>query len=208
MLRTLGGDSYAACVVRIGLTFEDTFDRLELPTHFLYHLLRRTAHRVHRQTAEEERHHRADEDTYQHDRVHQVDVIRIHEIYQTCFRRLYPVRQRFACTDERYLDLFDIRCQERQRREGGTTDSKTFSGRSRGVAEGIECIRALTNLCRQTTHLCVTAGVVGDRTVSVRSQGDSQGREHTYRRDTDTVQTHTQVRRAELYMEAVRAEIR
>ena len=134
MLRTLGGDSYTTSVVRISLAFEDALDRPELTANLLHHVLCSASYGIHRQTAEQERHHRADEDTYQHHGVHQIDIIGVHEIHECCFRCLNAVRQRLAGTDESYLDLLYIRSQERQCGECRRTDSKTLAGSSCRVA--------------------------------------------------------------------------
>ena len=173
MLRTLGRDRHATSIIGIRFAFEDTFDRLELTTHLFYHLLSCTTYGVHRQTAEQEGHHRADKDTDEYDRVHEVHIICVHEVHERCFSSLYPIRQCFAGTDQGNLDLLYIRSQECERREGSRTDSKALTGSRCGVTKCIEGIGTLTNLCRQTRHLGVTAGVVRDRTVGVGSECDT-----------------------------------
>ena len=117
------------------------------------------------------------------------------------------IRQHLACTNKSDLDLFYIGSQKREGCEGSRTDSKTFTGSCGRITERIERIGTLTHFCGQTRHLCVTSCIISDRTVSIRSERDTQRREHTDSCNTDTVETHREVSCAELYMETVRAEV-
>ena len=83
-LGALGGNLHAAGVVRFGLARQDALDFAELPAHFFHHVACRAAHGVHRQAAEEEGHHAADEHAGKHLRVHQRHVVVGHEVGERC----------------------------------------------------------------------------------------------------------------------------
>ena len=71
VLGRLGGNAYAGGIIRPLLSFQDTRNLAELAADLHDHLFGRAAHGVHRQTAEQEGHHRADENTHEHLRIHQ-----------------------------------------------------------------------------------------------------------------------------------------
>ena len=87
------------------------------------------------------------------------------------------------------LDLFDIGSEQSQGCEGGRANGEALTCSSGGVAKSVERIRAVTYLFAQTTHLCITTSIVGDRTVCISSQRDTQRREHSYSSDTDAIET-------------------
>ena len=89
------------------------------------------------------------------------------------------------------LDLLYVRGQQGQRREGCRTDGKALTGSSSGVAEGIEGIGTVAHLLAELAHLCISSRIVGDRTVGIGSQRDTQGGEHTDSSDTDTIEALT-----------------
>ena len=97
MLRGLRGDAHASGIVRTLLSFEDSGDFPELAAYFDDHLLGGAAHCIHRQSAEQEGHHRADEYAGEDYRIHDRDIIVRHDLRYG--------RMQLAETD---LDFFDI----------------------------------------------------------------------------------------------------
>ena len=69
-LRAFGGYDDATLVVGFGFAGEDSFNGAELAAHFFYHFLCRTSNGVHRESAEQEGHHRADEHAGEYFGVH------------------------------------------------------------------------------------------------------------------------------------------
>ena len=108
MLSTFCRDGDATLVVRFGFTFEDSLDGAELTANLFNHLLCSATHSVHCHSAEHEGHHGTDKHTDQHDRVHQVDVVSLHEVDQCSFCRLHAVWQILTHSHESDLDLFDV----------------------------------------------------------------------------------------------------
>ena len=74
------------------------------------------------------------------------------------------------------LDFLDVGGKESKRCKGSGTDRESLSGSGCRVAKRVKGVRAMTHLRIQLTHLGVSAGVVGDRAVSVCRKGDSEGR--------------------------------
>ena len=192
LLGGLGGDLHAALVVRGALTGEDALDLAELPADLDHHLGCRASHCVHREAAEEERHHRTDEHACKHCRIHQADVVVVKDVEYACSGGVnlagYAVHQ-FSCTVERNLDLLDVGCEECKCGECRGTDGEALSGGGGGVAEGVEDVGALTDLRLEFGHLRIAAGIVGDGAVCIGGEGDSEGAEHTNCRDGHAVET-------------------
>ena len=199
-LRPARRDGHAARIVGRTLAREDSLDLAELAPHLLHHALGRAAHGVHRQAAEEERHHRADEDADEHRGVHQRDVIVGHEVEDRGLldQALRPVgEEQFgnAVVQQADADLLDVGGQQRQRREGRRTDGKALARGGRRVAQRVEGVGTLAHLGTQTAHLGVAAGVVGDGPVGVGGQRDAQCREHAHGGDADAVEALREVLR-------------
>ena len=99
---------------------------------------------------------------------------------------------RFNDTNESDTNFFDVGSEERERGERCGTDGKAFARCRRRVPERVERVRAFAHLRVKTGHFGVPAGVVGDGTVSVRRERDSERGEHPDRRDADPVETETE----------------
>ena len=209
MLGGLGGNADAGSIIRTLLAFQDTRNLAELTTDLDHHLLCGTAHGIHGKTTEQEGHHGTQEDAHENHRVHQRNIIIFYDIGNGRRNRFHgPVahfEHRLAHVGEADLDFLDIRGQQGEGGQGGGTDGKALSGSSRRIAEGVEDIGFLTYRRIQFGHLGVTAGIVGDGAVRIRSQGDSQRGKHTDGSDGDPVQAHAQRigREAETRCEAV-----
>ena len=65
------------------------------------------------------------------------------------------------------LHLINIGRYSGQGRKRGGTNGKSLACGSRGVAQGIQCIGSLTHLLRHVRHLCNTARIIGNRSVSI-----------------------------------------
>ena len=196
VLGSLGGNAHAGGVVRALLAFEDARNLAELAADLHHHLLGGAAHGVHRETAEQEGHHGADKHAHQHHRVHEGDVVVIHDIHNGGRNRIHGTvadgEHMLPDMTQADLDLFDVGCQQGQGGEGGAADGESFARSGRGVAQGIQDVGLLADGRIQLGHLRIAAGVIGDGAVSVRGQGDAQGREHTYGGDGNAVQAMAQ----------------
>ena len=213
-LRTAGRNGDAARVVGRSLAREDALDLAELAAHLLDHALRGAAHGVHRQPAEEERHHRADEDADQHRGVHQRHAVIFHEIenrgvLHEAHRPVGHFEHRHPVVDQADADLLDIGGQQREGRQGRRSDGEALARGGRGVAQRVERVGAFADLGAEAAHLGIAARIVGDRAVGVRGQRDAQRREHAHGRDADAVETHRHVLRSHhvLDVEADGAEV-
>ena len=91
-----------------------------------------------------------------------------------------------------HLNLFDIRGQQRQSRQGSRTNRKPFTSCGSRIAQCIQRISPFTHLGIQTTHLGITASIVGYRPIGIRGQRNTQRREHTDSGNTNTIQPLTQ----------------
>ena len=78
------------------------------------------------------------------------------------------------------LHLINIGRYQGQGRKRGGTNGKSLACGSRGVAQGIQCIGSLTHLLRHVRHLCNTARIIGNRSVSIGCQGNAQGGQHAH----------------------------
>ena len=65
----------------------------------------------------------------------------------------------------------------------------------------------MAHLFTQSAHLGITTGIVGDRSVGVGGQGDTQRREHTYGSDADAIEAVGQTLRRHREVEAVGKEV-
>ena len=100
-----------------------------------------------------------------------------------------PVRLTASC----------VRNEQCQSCQSCGTDGKTFTHSSCCVTNCIQLICDLTDALIQTGHLGDTAGVVGDRTVSVNCNGDSCCGKHAYCRKSDTVKAGKLVSNKDTY---------
>src|SRR5690554_7855840 len=104
-------------------------------------------------------------------------------IIDQCFRGIQNLHKHHA-------HFLKVRSQKRQSSQSGTTNGKTLTGSGSRVPQRIERIGTLTHLGTQGTHLSISAGIVGNGTVSVGGQGNAQGREHAHRRNTNSVKAY------------------
>ena len=205
------GYLYARTIVGRACTFKYALDLTELSAHLFHHLLGGTSHSLHCESTEQEGGHGADEGTYQHARVHQVHLEVVHEVGYGSVDSVNlltgQVHDDIARAVHRNLHLLDIGSQQGQGREGGRTNGEALTGSGGGVTKSIECIRTVAHLFTQLTHLSVTACIVGNRTVGIRSQGDTQRREHTHGSNTDTIKTLRQGAGIHVHHKTIGAEI-
>ena len=201
-------------IVGSALARKDALDLAELAAHLVHHALGRTPHGVHRQAAEQERHHRADKHADQHRRIHQRHVVILHKIEERSLldqlrRAVGQVEGRHAVVQQSDAYLFDIGGQQRKGRQRGRTDGEALARGGRRVAQRVERIGAFAHFGSQPAHLGIAAGIVGDRAVSVRGEGDAQRREHADRGDADAVkaQRHALRRHDMLHVEADGAKV-
>src|SRR5699024_116335 len=141
-LRPFRRNSHTTLVIRFGLSRQNSFNLTELATHFIYHVPCRTSHRIHRQAAEQESHHRTEKHARKDFRIHQIHLIIIHEVDKRRMRHTdsLPVREsqiRMSETSQSDAYLLNVRCKQSQPRQCGGTNRKTFSGRSSRVSERI-----------------------------------------------------------------------
>ena len=136
------------------------------------------ADRIHRQSTEQERHHRTEEHTGKNFGIHQRHVVIVHEIDKGSIGGRDDIAVRHTqvyCSQagQTDTDFFDIGCQQSQSGQCSGTDSKTFSGCRGCISQRVERIGTLTHLGTQTGHFRITACIISNRAVSVRSQCDS-----------------------------------
>ena len=92
-------------------------------------------------------------------------------------------------------DILNERVHQRKRGQDSGADGETLTGGGGGVAERIELVGALADFVRNVRrHFSDATGVIGNRTVRVSGEGDTEGGQHADRSDGDTV--HTFVTRA------------
>ena len=167
-----------------------------MAAYFHHHLGGGTSHGLHGEAAEEKGHHSSQENSHQYAGVHQGDVVQFHYVRDAGVYRLNGTAADFqhgpAHVTQADFNLFNIGSQQRQGGEGGRSDGKALAGGGRGVAQGVQHVRLFTHGRIQFAHLGVAAGVVGDGTVSVCGQGDSQRGKHAHRRDGNAVQTQAE----------------
>ena len=172
MKSALRAERDALRVVRIGLVFHDAGDLLELTADFHNDGLRRALHSAHGERGEDEREHRADEETDQNGGAREREV-------QNLFR----------------VVLHDVDVGDEQRKSGqrSRADRKALAGSGRGVAQGVESVGALADFLGETGHLGDAAGVVGHGAIGIGGQGDAQGAQHADGSQSDAVQAHAGV---------------
>ena len=178
MLSCTGRDFNAASVVGCACTLEDTSYLAELAANLLNHLLGCTTYGLHSHTAEQEGGHSTDEGTNQNLRIHEVYLEEVHEVGDVGISSrdnlALQILHRYIGASHRYLNLLDIRCQQSKCGESGRTDGKTLTCGCCGVAKSIEGIGAVANLLAKTRHFGVTAGIVGNWSISIGGQSDAK----------------------------------
>ena len=92
--------------------------------------------------------------------------------------------------------------EQRQSGQRSGTDSKAFTDCSGGVAHRIQRIGDLTYAFRQFRHFRNTAGIIGNRTISVNGNGNAGSCQHTYSRQGNTINTQFGIGCAAHYKES------
>ena len=92
-------------------------------------------------------------------------------------------------TNHSYLYLFDVRGEERQRRECCRTDGEALTRCCCGVTKSVKGVGTVTHFFAKFTHFGITAGIVGNRSVGVGGEGDTQCGEHSYGSNTNAVKS-------------------
>ena len=207
MLCSTGGNFYAGTVVGSACAFENTRNLTELTTNLLNHLLGSTTYSLHGESAEQEGSHSTDESTDEHLGVHQVHLEVVHEVGNGGLSGIdglaLDILHHHAGTIHRNLDFLDVRGEESEGRECSRTDGEALTRSSSGISKRVERVSTMTNLFAEFTHLSVTTGVVGNRSVSVGCQRNTQRREHSHSSDTDAVKSVSQTFAGHREVEAV-----
>ncbi len=201
-LCAFGRNLHATCIVGLGFSFEDTFNFAELTANLVDHVCGSAAYGIHGKTTEKEGHHCTDKHAGEHFRAHEVHFVIGHEIDKRHFVNMYcaAVAEFEECGAETFetdANFLDIRCEQGKACESCRTDSEAFAGGGSGVAQRIESVGATAHFLTERTHFGITAGVIGDRPVSVGGKSDAECGEHANSGDTDTVETHGDVREIE-----------
>ena len=174
MLSPFRGNFHAFSVIRLSFPCHNSFDLPKLPTDFIHHFLGSPPYRIHGQTTEHESHHRTDENSGQHLRIHQGNIIVIHKISQCGISRPHHIISNFqhflAHPQQTNLDFFNIRGYQSQSGQCCRTNSESFTRGSSSITQSVKRIRTVTNFLSQLTHFSVTPGIIGNRSVSIRGQ--------------------------------------
>ena len=163
-----GCNLHTTRVIGLAGTFKQTGNFTKLPTNFLDHVKRRGTHRTHGDSANQKREDAADKHTHQHHRVTDIEA----ELRILKFNGLNK------CSND------CKRCQT------CSTDRKTLTDCSSGVTNFIKTICDLAGFFTHASHLCNTASVVCNRTIGIDRHSNTYSGEHTYRSNTNTVQTN------------------
>lgn len=145
---------YATGVIGFRFSCQDTRYFAELAAYFFYHMSGGASYGVHRQPAEHKGHHRPQEHARQYFRIHQRHIVVDHKVGERCFRYLHRTsvgkrQDGFSQAQQADLDLFYIRRQQRQSRQGGRADGESFTGGGCGVpSESRASVRLRTSLPR------------------------------------------------------------
>ena len=170
-----GGDSNASLVVGLCLAFHDARDLTELTANFLDHAVCSLGNGVHSHSGEHEREHAADEQTDNNGGAGECNLSSVQA----------------GCLSEGYKQC---KCGQSSR-----ADSEALAHCSGGVADSVELIGDLTHGVVKAAHFGDTAGVVGDRTVSVNCNGDAGGGKHTDCCECDAVKACEPVSKEDAY---------
>ena len=134
---------------------------MELATYFFDHFISGFGNGIHGHGREGKRQHTANQQTDDNIRRQKIDA---GQLYLCC-----------------------IRNKEGKCGQSGGTDGKAFTHGSCGVADSVKLIGDLTHMGIKTAHLGNTAGVVGDRAISVNGNRDACGGEHADSGKSNTV---------------------
>ena len=202
---------YATGVIGFRFSCQDTRYFAELAAYFFYHMSGSASYGVHRQSAEHKGHHRPQEHARQYFRIHQRHIVVDHKVGERSLRYLHrtSVGKRqdvFSQAQQADLDLFYIRRQQRQSRQGGRADGESFTGGGCGVTQRVEGIGTFAYFFAQTRHFGISSGIVGNRTVSVGCQCDTQGGKHADGGDADSVKSHSYIAKVKSRRKEERAD--
>src|SRR5690554_4569807 len=104
-------------------------------------------------------------------------------IIDQCFRGIQNLHKHHA-------HFLKVRSQKRQGCQSRTTNGKALTGSGSRVPQRIERIGTLTHLGTQTTHLGISAGIVGNGAVSIGGQGNPQSGKHPHCSNTNPIETN------------------
>ena len=147
-----GRDRDAARVVGATGAIHEARNGAKLPPYFFDHAERGAADGLHRVRREKEREHAANQEPRENERRQNVEGV--------------------------HVGTSQERREERERRENRAADGETLADRGRGVAGGVERVRALANFRGEMGHLCDAAGVVGNGPIGVDGKADRDRRDH------------------------------
>ena len=191
-MRSLSRNGYTTFIIRFRFSGKNTFYLPELATHLFHHVCSSASHSIHRQSAEKKCHHRTDEHTRQNFRIHQRNIIIPHKIGKCRLTNqdrctIGKFEHRLSDTSQPDTNLFHIRSQQSETGKCSRTDSKSLSGSRRCISQRIEGIGSFSHLLAQTAHLSISSRIIGNRTISIGCQRDSQCRKHSHRSNTYTI---------------------
>src|SRR5574344_641228 len=92
-----------------------------------------------------------------------------------------------------HLYLLYIRSEQSKCSKSCRTYCKTLTGCSCSISKSIKNIGALPYLRVQLTHLRVSSGIIGYRTVSISCKCNSQSRKHPDSSYSYAIETQTQI---------------
>ena len=165
--RSGSGDINAFRVIRFLGSFHNAGELMELTANFFDHLVGSFADGVHGQSGEEHGEHTADEESGNDFRFQKVDGGKVGDLR--------------------------IGYEECKSGKSGGTDGKAFADSGGGVTDSIKSIGDLTDFFGKLAHFGDTAGVIGDRTVSVNGNNGTGGGKHTDSGNGDAVKAECPV---------------
>ncbi len=164
----LGAEVNAGGVIGVSLILHDADDFLELAANFNNDGLSGGLNGAHGESGEDEGEHRADEETDENGRA-----------------RKREVKNRVRL----FLNDVNVRNEKSKSGEGSGADCEALAGSGSGVAERVKSVGTVTDFLGKTGHFGDAAGVIGNRAVSVGSEGDAEGGEHADTGDANAVKT-------------------
>ena len=165
--RRLGQHVDGARVIRLGVAIHDAGDLAELAAHLDNDSTGCAPDRFHRHRAEQVGDHAANEEA---DDDHVIGQIKAQNLPESRFQRVRIVGE------------------EDERRETGRADGIAFRHRLGRVTDRVERVSNVAHILRQPGHFSDTAGVVGDRPVSIKRDDDAGHRQHRGGGDGDAIE--------------------
>ena len=173
-MRAFCGNGHTTFIIRLRLTGKDTFYFAELAAHFIHHVRSGTTYGIHCQATEQESHHTAKKHSRKHFRIHQRYIIMVHEIEEGGILHRYRLtaHSNVGSTQTRQSDtnLFYVGRKQGESRQRGRADGKPLTRSGCCITQRIERIGTLAHFLAQTGHFGIATGIVGNRSISIRSQ--------------------------------------